>query len=188
MNLIDLSEWAARLSRFQTLIGAVLGFGGVVATLLWNAYQARRLDALRSREERLALLSAFYAELASIQGIVAQFNVYVARKSAAFSKGDDLAEPHVLLPCPRLVYEKNVDKLGRLGKSISFETVKTYSDVAEMELMATALRDASLGQHPSWNIAAANSAEMARYTEKALESTVCTIDMIKIALSEEKAG
>ena len=121
----------------QPLTGAAIGFGGVILTLLWNARQSRRSEAVKTNQQRTALLAAFYAELAAAESIIGQALIYMVKEKFLYEWSKPMESmmdsTYMFQTCPRTVFEKNADKLGQLGRKLSHSIVEAYSSVAEFE-------------------------------------------------------
>jgi hypothetical protein len=58
-------EWvtAENVDKYQGLIGTLVGFGGVMLTLWWNARLNRRQHERNFEQQRAAVVVALHAEL-----------------------------------------------------------------------------------------------------------------------------
>ena len=99
------------IAKYQTLIGASLGFTGVIITLFTNAWLSRRAAAGRRRQESVALLAAFYAELGSAQAIIGEANVYMAGESQGYvtRTPSTVESSYCFQAAPRKIFEANWD-------------------------------------------------------------------------------
>lgn len=183
--------WRTFVDAHQPLVGSLIALAGVMLTLSWNAWQARKAEAARLYQERLSLLAALYAELANVQSIIAQANLYVA---AANQKHLTSTEPRVAANylfqlCPRTVYEKNADKLGRLGRKLSYLIVTAYTCVAEFEAIAAVLTSPAPQDLKTRAIAGPDLEIAAPYVENAIGMVEKALGAIKEALPEaEREG
>jgi hypothetical protein len=178
--------WRTFVDAYQPLVGSLIALAGVMLTLSWNAWQARKAEAARLYQERLSLLAALYAELANVESIIAQANRYVV---AADQKHFASAEPAVAANylfqlCPRTVYEKNADKLGRLGRKLSYLIVTAYTCVAEFEAIAAVLTSPAPQDLKKRAIAGPDLEIAAPYVKNAVGMVVKALHAIKKALPE----
>jgi hypothetical protein len=126
------------IKDYQTFIGAVVGFTGITATLLWNSWQTRRAARKTISDSKNSLLSAFYGELSTNQDIVAR-NIATIRGDSLPRGSDDVLglrraylRYSFLEKFPQEVYSKNVDKIGSLGALHSLWIVNAYSELIQL--------------------------------------------------------
>jgi hypothetical protein len=129
----SIAEW---IKTYQTLIGAAVAFIGVSWTIYWNAKVGRKLERFKSEQMRIALLVALRAELMVIQSALNVPVLQVLIPAAGFGVQSDKRITFQKIPA-RLVFEKNVDKIGLLGPSLSAEIVIAYAAVAQFEANVT---------------------------------------------------
>jgi hypothetical protein len=130
---MDIPVTPGFVQTYQTLFGSLIAFVGVSCTLVWNANAARKLERFKSEQQRIALLAAIRAELTVFQSAL-QLPLHQLFSSVGSSS---TPEPEArfdypALP-PRIVFERNVDKIGLLGVSVSAIVVVAYSEIARFE-------------------------------------------------------
>jgi hypothetical protein len=122
-------SWIDVAIKFQTAIAAAVGFSGVILTLLFNAYQARKLERLKQRHERSALISGLSAELSVIRSSTVKNRTNFERAAAAPS-----ATGKFLVPAKATivdVYEASHARLGLLRPETVANVVRAYTLVKE---------------------------------------------------------
>ncbi len=128
------------LKDFQTLIVGVIGFGGVVLTLLANSWMSRRKQTQLIEHETCSLRTALIAELEQIEKSFKAKAIPVKEEeqpSGAFHPKE------TQLP----IYENFVGKFGLLTKEEVSVVIKAYNLVNEAP---TRIQLLSVNQHPSF--------------------------------------
>jgi len=98
-------EWLQYVSPFQTAIAALLGFVGVIITIIVNGFLARRLEKFKFNQERQGVASALRAELEIISR---QIDVYI--------RNLPMATDITAFPIPIL---KDVDNFGLIFNALT---------------------------------------------------------------------
>ncbi len=117
----------AFLERFQAGIVGIVGFLGVIVTLIVNAWIARSRDRDARNHERRSLSRALLAELRSYRQSVAGSVEGLAK--------DDLADGDLLIPStgPTPVFDAYVGKLGLLDSETVSPVVNAYTVLKEFD-------------------------------------------------------
>jgi len=131
------------IKTYQTILGAIIAFLGVSWTLYWNAKVSRRLEKFKIEQQRIALLAALRAELAVIQSALGrQWSDFVVSNQETPSDQAHAETKNVMHPrLSMTVFEKNADKIGLLGVSLSADVVIAYSEVTFFEKNAATQSD-----------------------------------------------
>ena len=108
--------------QYQTLIAALLGFGGVIITITVNGFLARRLEIFKYNRERDAIVAAVHAEL---ELILEQIGTYLSVLS------DMVPDSDIEIPLPKgfdtfgPTFDALTQKIGYLDKDIVLGITKT---------------------------------------------------------------
>ncbi|MFN3574953.1 MAG: hypothetical protein ACK4TR_15620 [Phenylobacterium sp.] len=129
---VSLANWA---ERYQTLLGAILGFGGIIVTLLENAKLARRQGAMVRAQETEGLRAALKGELAVLADTFS--NALETIKRARTDKTRELLVPTVNTTA---IFDASTSKLGLLTIDQTSAVVRTYSLVKELPIRIGVLR------------------------------------------------
>ena len=114
------------LSQWQTLIGAVLGFGGVIVTLLFNAKLARRSESLTREREIKTLCVALQQELLEYRkALVEQTRALHDMEFAGPQSNEQLIDLYPLIF--RQVFDANIERLGLLRPEQVSATLQAYN-------------------------------------------------------------
>jgi hypothetical protein len=113
--------------RYQTFSAAILGFGGIIVTLLANAALARRQAVETEARERAGLRRGLKAEL---DVIGASLKAAVETISLARTDGT----PQILFPIGNItsIYDATHSRLGLLSDSEIVVLVRTYALIKEL--------------------------------------------------------
>jgi len=129
----------AELKAWQSSIGALLGFGGLIVGALFNAHLNRKRDARLRDEEAKAIASALYGEIVIVRRYIARIANAVARKYEAHGFGHFSGEPfdqhfteRYAMPDLKL-YPALASKVGLLPSRLALEIVKFYSQAEEVQ-------------------------------------------------------
>jgi hypothetical protein len=121
----------ATLKEWQIAVSAGVGFFGVILTLLFNAWLARRVEIRKRRHDRLALRTSFRSELGSLR----DQSIGIIEEASRQLEKDDHST--VLAMKPRLatvICDKHIDKIGIL-------TQKEIDAILEAYLFLTTVGD-----------------------------------------------
>jgi hypothetical protein len=118
-------EIIGMVKEFQSLIVGVIGFTGVIATLLTNALLARRQHAGQVRHESDVLRAALIAELQLIR------EAFMDR-IAAINGAENRAGMLVPLDSLSDVYESLIDRIGLLSEPETRAVVRAYVLVRQL--------------------------------------------------------
>jgi hypothetical protein len=166
-------DWAMTISRFQTLIAGIIGFSGVIITLLWNASATRRLEQNKAHDERLSLLSAIWAELLVNSNMLVHTTNLL---SSNLTKTDDVQlAPQIY---SKLVYTANLHNIGKFGPRLNVNIVDAYSRLSHLEdVVASSTQTLS-----SWKIRAMCVADTHSYCATTLRSVKDAVSAIESAM------
>lgn len=116
------------LQRFQTAIVGVVGFAGVIMTLVVNAWIARRRDEALRTHEKDTLVRALSAELRAYR------RVMVASRTENSSMVSP-ADGELLIPANSVlpVFDANVGRLGLLDGSQVGPVLDAYTTLREFD-------------------------------------------------------
>ena len=139
---IDLG-FRAVAEKWQTGIGAVIGFSGLIVAALYNAELNRRRDShLRNEEAKalaLALRSDVYWHSQYVQSLYNTISEMADRiqseKTWPTAKSFDLA------PVP--VFERTIEKFGILGSDLCDKTAAFYSYYLFLKTQLEVIRNSS---------------------------------------------
>jgi hypothetical protein len=146
-------DWYSELKGWQTGIGALLGFGAIIAGALYNAHLNRKRDARLRSDEVIAVASALYGEIVIVrQGVARMANAVAQRYEENGTRnigGNDPFDRHFLDGIalqPLRLYPSLAGKVGMLPSQISLEIVRFYARVEEAQTWLPRLqRDAERG-------------------------------------------
>jgi hypothetical protein len=114
------------LNAWQTLIGALVGFGGVIVTLVYNAKVARDTDSLTRKREIESLCVAVQQELLEYKkALNEQIDALHGMESSGPPSDEQLIELHALIF--RQVFDANIQRLGQLGPEQVRDTLQAYN-------------------------------------------------------------
>ena len=117
------------LEHFQTLIVGVIGFSGVVLTLLVNAWLLRRQHAQAIKHEMSTLRTALIAELELIEKSFREKAIPAEDAEDDDDEGPSDAFHPGSIPQP--IYENFVGKIGLLSKEEVSAVIEAYTLVNE---------------------------------------------------------
>lgn len=112
-------------TKYQTFLVGLLGFLGVMATLWWNARQARAAREETVRHERATLRTAMIEELRLVKGA---FELRI-EQTARDSRADFSYVPKRL---PILIYDRLLDRIGILSSSEVAAIMHAYGIVQQL--------------------------------------------------------
>jgi hypothetical protein len=113
------------LSRWQTLVGALLGFGGVILTLLVNAALARRTERLTREREMKALCVALQQELLEYRKALGEQTRALHDMGFPGPQSNKHIELYPLIF--RQVFDANIERLGLLRPEQVSATLQAYN-------------------------------------------------------------
>jgi len=135
------------LKGWQAGIGALIGFGALIAGALFNAHLNRRRDERLRSEEVIAVASALYGEIIILRQAVARMANRVGQRYLDHGLGRDRGErfgPHfmeqITLPPPRL-YQSLAAKVGMLPNEIALEIVRFYARMEQAQTWLPRLQE-----------------------------------------------
>lgn len=114
---------ASALKEWQTAVSALVGFTGVIVTLLVNAWLARRADDRTRRHDRLALRMVFRSELAALMD---QAIGLLEKATEQLEKKDNQTVLAVKSRLSTVIYDKFIDKIGILTNNEIGTILETY--------------------------------------------------------------
>jgi hypothetical protein len=116
------------LKSYQSLIVGIIGFGGVIATLVANASIARRNEAYRAAREREALRNALVEELKIIKNIFRERMENFAEDQRRAKQAGELVPARFATD----VFAKSIDRLGLLYPEEIRAVLGAYIPLAEL--------------------------------------------------------
>lgn len=129
------------VSEFQTLVVGVIGFSGVVISLLVNAWLSRRQHVRAVHHEMDTLRTALIAELELIQRSFRE-------KSTLNDSNEDPTSAFYPESTPKPVYENYIGKIGLLSAHEVSAIIEAYTLINEESARLQLL---SSGHHDSFN-------------------------------------
>ena len=137
---LDWSQVYVELKGWQSGIGAIIGFGGLVGGALFNAHLNRKRDERLRDDEAKAVASALYGEIALQRRSIARMANAVAHRyvnhGVGKHRGDEPFDRHLLeqiaLPALRL-YPALAAKIGLLPAQLALEVVRFYARAEEAQ-------------------------------------------------------
>lgn len=126
------------LSQWQTLIGALVGFGGVIITLLFNAKLARMTESLTREREMKTLCVALQQELLEYRKALGEQTRALQDMEFPGAQSNEHIELYPLIF--RQVFDANIERLGLLRPEQVSATLQAYN---RQQSLVRALRDYS---------------------------------------------
>lgn len=143
-------DWAliySELKGWQSGIGAVMGFGGLIAGALFNAHLNRKRDEWLRSQEVVAVASALYGEIVILRQSIARMANAVGQRHFDHGLGrvrDEPYGPHFMegltMPPPRL-YQSLTAKVGTLPSQIALEVVRFYARAEQAQTWLPRLQE-----------------------------------------------
>lgn len=140
-------DWGLELKGWQTGIGALLGFGAIIAGALYNAHLNRKRDARLRSDEMIAVASALYGEIAILRKSLARMANAVAHRYVEHGVGNIKGEAFdrhfiegITLP-PLRLYPALAAKVGMLPSHIALEIVRFYARFEEAQTWLPRLQE-----------------------------------------------
>ena len=125
------------LQKWQTAIGALLGFLALLAGAFWNFHLNRRRDRRLREEEKLSVAAALYGEilllrneLAKVAGVVARIYLKQGFGSDSVTKFDEHFIEAWSLPAP-ILYGALAAKIGLLEPDLILGITSFHSGYSE---------------------------------------------------------
>jgi hypothetical protein len=140
------------IRAYQTLVVGLLGFAGVILTLLVNAYLQRAQDRRRAKQEARGLRIALMEEL-RVQRMVLE--EVVESLDTAENENGDAGGRFGLVPLERYsrVFDRSIDKLGLLtGRELAY-VFAAYLPLSAMTWKLKAMEPATEHRDPTGDIA-----------------------------------
>lgn len=139
------------IRAYQTLVVGLLGFAGIIVTLLVNAYLQRAQDRRRAKQEARGLRIALMEEL-RVQRMVLE---EVAESLGTAEDNGDAGVRFGLVPLQRYsrVFDRSIDKLGLLtGRELAY-VFAAYLPLSAMTWKLKAMESATQHRDASGDIA-----------------------------------
>lgn len=116
------------IKALQTLIGGLVGFGGLIAAVLISASKQRERDKEIRVEDTRALARALRIEIVNVRAILGvQRNTFrELLKTGETFQADEASSLFLVLP-PSDVFERNTEKVGFLSDKIAEQVFHFYS-------------------------------------------------------------
>ncbi len=121
------------LRSWQTLLGALLGFGGVIVTLILNEALKRKATRDTRNQEAESLCVALRAELLELRKALRQQKDELDRGM----KGKKLKEQDlIIIPlCFRQIFDASIDRLGLLRPDQVIDVLQAYNQQQSLAVL-----------------------------------------------------
>ncbi len=136
---MDATQLAPWFERFQTATVGVLGFAGVIATLIVNAWLARRDQELALQHERTTVRTALLEELKIIKRSLEEA-IRTIELGEKQDKGDLLVSTDTMSD----VYDAFIPRIGLLPSEQVAKVMLAYMSVLELHKSLTLLSGATI--------------------------------------------
>lgn len=136
---MDWGQFYSEAKGWQTAIGALLGFGGLMTAALVNSRLNRKRDERLRHEEIVSIVSALYGEIVLQRRSLARMANAVGRRYIAHGLGhhrgtqfDTHFIEDISLP-PQRLYPALAGKVGMLPSVLALEVVRFFSRLEEAQ-------------------------------------------------------
>lgn len=144
---MDWCQFYTEAKGWQTAIGAVLGFGGLMTAALFNSRLNRKRDERLRNEEIVSITSALYAEIVLQRRSLARMANSVGHRYKAHGLGHHRGpayDAHFIadvMPPPQRLYPALAGKVGMLPSVLAIEVVRFFSRLEDAQTWLSRLPD-----------------------------------------------